>query len=95
MSTTDSEAVHGYVHGRVQGVSYRASMKLEARRLGITGWVRNRDDGTVEFLAQGEAEAVEHLLAWARKGPLNARVNGVDVQATERDPTRTAFEIRY
>ena len=68
------------VSGRVQGVGYRDSLCMEAERLGVSGWVRNRSDGTVEALLQGDAAAVEALVAWARKGPPAARVSGVDAQ---------------
>jgi acylphosphatase len=67
------------VTGRVQGVSYRASTIDEAERLGLSGWVRNRGDGSVELEAQGTPEQIESLLAWCRVGPPAARVTGVQV----------------
>lgn len=66
------------IRGRVQGVGFRDAMSREAERLGITGWVRNRAGGDVEAVAQGEAAALESLVAWARRGPPAARVEHVD-----------------
>lgn len=70
---------HLVIFGRVQGVFYRESMRIEAERLGVTGWVRNRRDATVEAVVQGPAAAVEAIIAWARRGPPDARVAGVEV----------------
>ncbi|OHC83736.1 MAG: acylphosphatase [Sideroxydans sp. RIFOXYB12_FULL_59_6] len=65
------------VHGRVQGVWFRDSMRREAEKLGVNGWCRNRSDGTVEAMLQGEAGAVDALLAWAHRGPERAQVSRV------------------
>lgn len=81
------------IHGRVQGVYYRASMVAEATRLGLHGWVRNRADGSVEALAQGGAPAVQALVDWARRGPPQALVERVDVADVEPQ-TLPPFEQR-
>jgi acylphosphatase len=73
--------------GRVQGVWYRESMRQEALRLGVRGWVRNRGDGSVEAVVQGAREAVDALEAWARRGPPEARVDTLEVA-----PADGAFE---
>lgn len=75
-----SKHVHLVIRGRVTGVFFRATAQREARRLGITGWVRNRNDGNVELVAEGEEEAVREMLHWARHGPSAARVEQVDVR---------------
>jgi acylphosphatase len=69
------------IRGRVQGVWFRESMRLEAERLGVAGWVCNRLDGTVEAVVQGPVEAVEAIIRWARRGPRDARVEGVEIAA--------------
>jgi len=71
------------VRGRVQGVGYRLATVREALRLDITGWVRNRADGSVEALAQGTPDAVESLIAWARGGPPGSSVDSVEVSEAE------------
>jgi len=78
------------VKGEVQGVGYRYALRDEAQRLGITGWVRNRSDGTVEALLQGDDAALERLIAWARRGPGLARVAELQEAAPQRD-----FDRRY
>ena len=70
---------HLIIHGRVQGVGYRAYMRIEANRLGVTGWVRNRAEGTVEATIHGSPEDVSKLLDWIRRGPPAARVTSVQV----------------
>ncbi|NNL84203.1 MAG: acylphosphatase [Myxococcales bacterium] len=88
------QSVFATVSGLVQGVSYRASLRQQARRRGLTGWVRNRSDGRVEFHLQGDPEAVAEVIAWARAGPRHARVDDVVCQTIERDPSLADFEIR-
>lgn len=68
------------IHGRVQGVFYRQSTREKARELGLSGWVKNMPDGTVEALAAGPEEVVKQLIEWCGNGPAYARVDRVDVQ---------------
>ncbi|MGE5640756.1 MAG: acylphosphatase [Clostridia bacterium] len=72
------------IHGRVQGVGFRDALQDEARRLNLSGWVRNRRDGTVEALVHGPEAAVEALIRWSRQGPPLARVAGVSVEDVPR-----------
>lgn len=71
------KTLHLQIEGRVQGVWFRESMRREAERLGVTGWVRNAQDGSVEAVVQGADEAVDALIEWARTGPPLARVDRV------------------
>ena len=74
---------HLRVHGRVQGVGYRNYIEYKAGVLGVSGWVRNRLDGTVEADISGTPDAVEALIECARRGPRKAEVTGVDVSPGE------------
>ena len=83
---------HLLIHGRVQGVGYRESMRIEAVRLGVTGWVRNRRDGTVEAVIAGPDEAIAAITAWAHRGPPSAKVTAVAVAPEEG--AFLGFEVR-
>ncbi|MEW6173269.1 MAG: acylphosphatase [Bacillota bacterium] len=80
---------HVVVTGRVQGVYFRGHTQEKAMEAGVTGWVRNLADGSVEAVLEGEEEAVEAVVAWCRKGPPFARVTGVNV---ERESWRGEYE---
>ena len=67
------------IRGVVQGVGFRHAMKREAQRLGLSGWVRNRANGSVEAIASGDDDAIDALHHWARRGPASARVDEVEV----------------
>ncbi len=66
------------IQGIVQGVGFRASAAAEARARGVDGWVRNREDGSVELEGEGPEPALRELVAWCRRGPRGARVSDVD-----------------
>jgi acylphosphatase len=73
------------IRGKVQGVFFRESTRIEATRLGVTGWVRNLEDGSVEAVAEGESAVLEEFIRWCHRGPQAARVT--DVVRTDSKPT--------
>lgn len=80
------------ITGRVQGVGFRFYFERAARQHGVRGWVRNRRDGSVEAVIQGEDAAVAAVVAWAQRGPRNAVVD--DVAVTDADGSYEDFEVR-
>ena len=81
------------IRGRVTGVYFRASAQREAKRLGITGGVRNRNDASIEILAEGEEDAIKELVSWAHHGPSAARVENVDVRYRSYSGDYSDFRI--
>ena len=86
---------HVYVHGRVQGVFFRATTRDKARSLGIKGWVKNCLDGSVEAVFEGEKDAVEKIVNWCRKGPTGAFVEQIDVCWEEYTGEFDEFSVVY
>jgi len=85
-----------WVHGTVQGVGFRYSTQREALQLGLTGYARNLDDGSVEVVACGEADNIEQLIAWLKAGgPRSARVEKVLAEPHQPDREYDKFSIRY
>jgi acylphosphatase len=82
------------VSGHVQGVGFRISAARVAQRLGVTGWVCNRWDGSVEVMAQGDATAIDQLATWLASGPPGALVRSIEVDPADADPGLWSFEIR-
>ncbi len=83
------------VTGRVQGVYYRSYAEEEAARLGVTGWVRNRRDGAVEMVVEGEERDVQAMIAWCRQGSPLARVEDVEVSWEPYSGEYTDFRVSY
>ena len=79
------------IYGRVQGVYFRDSMRREAQRLAIAGWVRNHSGGMVEAVVHGEASDVEVIVSWAKRGPELAQVERVEIMPEEG--VYASFEI--
>lgn len=92
---SDEVRLQAIVHGHVQGVNFRYYTQLRARELGVKGYVRNKWDGTVEVVAEGERAAVEQLLEFLKVGPRAARVQRVDSQWQDPTGQFTYFEVRY
>ena len=86
---------HLEIQGRVQGVFYRSETADQATALGLKGWVRNRRDGSVEALVEGERDRIERLIAWCRKGPALARVSRVEVAWMEPTGEFHEFRVAY
>lgn len=87
--------VRAMLSGRVQGVCFRANTRDRARRLGVSGSVRNLPDGRVEIVAQGEESDVDSLLEWASHGPSHASVSNISVEEMEPRGERDEFRIEY
>lgn len=87
------KAIHAYVSGRVQGVTFRQGCRQTARSLHLVGWVRNLADGRVEVWAQGDAPACDRLVDWLWAGPPAAAVTGVEADAVAPDVTLRDFFI--
>lgn len=83
------------ISGRVQGVYYRSCMKDEARNLGLCGWVKNRRDGSVEGVLEGNREDIERLIEWCGKGPPLAEVSGVAVEWEDFAGEFSGFRIVF
>lgn len=87
--------MHLIIEGRVQGVWFRESTRKKALSLGVTGWVRNLPDGTVEVVAEGDKDKVKELVKWCYKGPPAARVTRVHEQKEEYLGEFDSFDVVY
>ncbi len=83
------------MRGKVQGVFFRAATKDVAERLGLTGWVKNKDDGGVEIVAEGETEDLRELVKWSRRGPADAAVDLVETEWSEYIEEFNQFTVEY
>jgi len=84
---------HVFISGDVQGVFFRRTAKLEAEKLSLIGWVRNRPDGEVELVAQGPKDKVNQFIKWCRRGPPFAKVENVEVEWKRNLEDFEEFEI--
>lgn len=86
---------HIFVSGRVQRVFFRSGTQTKAKSLGITGWVKNLASGQVEAVFEGDKDKVEKIIDWARKGPILAKVENLELEWQEYKGEFNDFEIRY
>ncbi|MGA1865543.1 MAG: acylphosphatase [bacterium] len=91
----DMSRAHLLVSGIVQGVFFRSTTRRQAVRLGLTGWVKNKMDGKVEIIVEGEAAAISNFIQWCHEGPPGARVDKVDITWEEYIGEFTSFSIQY
>ena len=94
-STSENVRLHAIVHGRVQGVGFRAATQRAAATRRLTGWVRNRWDGTVEVVAEGPTEDVRALERFLQRGPMAAEVSRVEAEYGPVSGAFHSFNIRY
>ena len=83
------------IHGKVQGVWFRASAKQKAEQLGLTGWVRNTNDGCVEAVFEGEEKQVQDMIQWCYQGPPLSKVKNVEIKNQNTTNNFDSFSIKY
>jgi len=86
---------HILISGRVQGVCFRAEAKIRANHLGISGFVKNLEDGRVEAVMEGEEKKIEKFVKWAKRGPMFAKVTNVEIIGEEYVGEFGEFKIIY
>ena len=89
------ERLHAVVHGDVQGVGFRYFVQRKAQQLGLRGWVRNNDDGSVELVAEGGRDELEQLKRALQEGPRMARVDRVETQWSSATGNLRGFELAW
>ena len=95
MPENEDARLKAIIEGYVQGVGFRAFVLRKARDLGISGWVRNRRDGSVEVVAEGDRPALDNLLVALRRGPLSARVTDLKCQWQAATGEFQDFDVKY
>jgi len=93
MTSPATDRARVVIHGQVQGVFFRDACSEEAASRGVSGWVRNTAEDTVEAVFEGDADAVAHMVEWCRSGPPRAHVTDVDLHPEEPDGL-TDFSVR-
>jgi acylphosphatase len=90
----EKKAVHAIISGRVQGVFFRMETRRAALHFGVNGWVRNRSDGTVEAVFEGDSEKVDQVVDWCKKGPPMASVLDIKIDEIDNTGEYKNFSIR-
>ncbi len=90
-----SKRVRVVVYGHVQGVFFRETTRRKAAAFGVVGWVRNRPEGSVEAVFEGEPRLVDEMVAWCRRGPIGAEVDDVDAVEEPPQSELSRFEVRW
>jgi len=94
METDTQERLSAQIEGRVQGVGFRNFTQMRARQLGVTGWVRNEQDGSVRLEAEGPRAALDELLEAVHEGPRMARVESVEAEWADANDEYEGFRVR-
>jgi acylphosphatase len=92
---SENVRAHAIIRGRVQGVFFRVETQRAAEKQNVTGWVRNKPDGTVEAVFEGPKDRVDATLQWCRQGPQRAAVDDVDVNWEPFSGQYSRFEVAY
>lgn len=87
------KAVHAHIYGRVQGVFFRDYTRQKAEELGLTGWVKNCSDGSVECLIHGDSKAINTMISWLHQGSPSSKVDKVVIKTAVRGSSPAAFRI--
>jgi acylphosphatase len=91
----EKSRAHIIIYGMVQGVGFRFETIMQARALGLNGWVMNMSNGAVEAIFEGDSKDVENVIEWCKKGPTGAIVDNVDVELQQYKGEFKNFDIRY
>lgn len=89
------QEIHLVIKGRVQRVFYRSKACKKAIELGLFGWIKNNDDGTVELVARGPTEKLEEFIEWCKEGPELAKVKDIQIEKRAATEVNDSFEIKY
>ena len=90
-----NQRIRIFVSGKVQGVFFRQTLKVVARKNNVSGWVRNLRDGRVEAVLEGDEESICRLIEWSHGGPANARVEDIDIKNEEFSGEFSKFDVLY